>query len=332
LTSLKKLVRLVSFGQGSNRIEFMSLNAPVTIRSKGLIGYSIMSLGLFFFAVNGPVAKLALINGLDSAELSAFRIEGAFFFLLIVSLLFARKNLKVTKKEILPLIGYGFFGVAMTQFLYFVAIRRIEVGVALIIEYTAPIFVALYVRFVMKKEVSARVWFSLLLALVGLSLITQIWTGSKLDPFGVLAAFGAAIALAIYFIGGEPLASKRDPISLTTLSMGVGAIFWMILQPWWTLPWSKLNDQVALPHDLGSVSLGLLVLYIIIFGTVVPFGLYFMAFKFLDSKKAAIFGLLEPVGASVVALFLLGETFIGMQILGGLLVLIGVIFAETARK
>jgi drug/metabolite transporter (DMT)-like permease len=184
----------------------------------------------------------------------------------------------------------------------------------------------------MKKEVSARVWFSLLLALVGLSLITQIWTGSKLDPFGVLAAFGAAIALAIYFIGGEPLASKRDPISLTTLSMGVGAIFWMILQPWWTLPWSKLNDQVALPHDLGSVSLGLLVLYIIIFGTVVPFGLYFMAFKFLDSKKAAIFGLLEPVGASVVALFLLGETFIGMQILGGLLVLIGVIFAETARK
>jgi len=228
-----------------------------------------MTLGLFFFALNGPVAKLALINGLQSAELSAFRIEGAFFFLLIASLLFARKKLKVTKKEILPLIGYGFFGVAMTQFLYFVAIRRIEVGVALIIEYTAPIMVALYVRFVMKKEVSARVWLSLLLALIGLSLITQIWTGS---------------------------------------------------------------NQVVLPHNLGSVALGLLVVYIIIFGTVAPFWLYFIAFKYLDSKKAAIFGLLEPVGASVVALFLLGETFIGIQILGGLLVLIGVIFAETARK
>jgi drug/metabolite transporter (DMT)-like permease len=302
-------------------------NRKLATKSNQLLGYSFMTIGLFFFAVNGPVAKLALINGLQSAELSAFRIEGAFFFLLVTSLLFARKKLKVTKKEILPLIGYGFFGVAMTQFLYFVAIRRIEVGVALIIEYTAPILVALYVRFVMKKEVSARVWFSLLLALIGLSLITQIWTGSKLDPFGVLCAFGAAIALAIYFIGGEPLASKRDPISL-----GVGAIFWMIVQPWWTLPWEKLNDQVALPHNLGSVALGLLVIYIIIFGTVVPFWLYFIAFKYLDSKKAAIFGLLEPVGASVVALFLLGETFIGLQILGGLLVLIGVIFAETARK
>lgn len=300
--------------------------------SRGLIGYSYMTVGLFFFAVNGPVAKLALISGLESAQLSAFRIEGAFFCLLIAALFVSRQQLKFKKNEILPLVGYGFFGVAMTQFLYFVAIKRIEVGVALIIEYTAPIFVALYVRFVMKKEVSKRVWFSLFLALVGLSLITQVWTGSKLDPFGVLCAFGAAIALAIYFIGGEPLAAKRDPIALTTLSMGVGAIFWMIVQPWWTLPWSFLSNPVTLPHELGTIPLAIVIGYIIFFGTVMPFWLYFIAFKYLDSKKAAIFGLLEPVGASLVALFLLGESFIGIQILGGALVLIGVIFAETARK
>ena len=220
----------------------------------------------------------------------------------------------------------------MTQFLYFVAIRRIEVGVALIIEYTAPILVALYVRFVLKKDVSARVWLSLLLALLGLTLITQIWTGSKLDPFGVLCAFGAAIALAIYFIGGEPLAAKRNPISLTTLSMGVGAIFWMVVQPFWDLPLDTLNNSVSLPYELGIITLGTVVLYIIIFGTVAPFWLYFIAFKYLDSKKAAIFGLLEPVGASIFALFLLGETFITIQIVGGLLVLIGVIVAETAKK
>ncbi len=291
-----------------------------------------MSVGLIFFAINGPVAKLALINGLQSAELSAFRIQGAFIFLLVAALLVSRNQLKFTRNEILPLIGYGFFGVAMTQFLYFVAIRRIEVGVALIIEYTAPILVALYVRFVLKKDVSARVWLSLLLALLGLTLITQIWTGSKLDPFGVLCAFGAAIALAIYFIGGEPLAAKRNPISLTTLSMGVGAIFWMVVQPFWDLPWDTLNNSVSLPYELGIITLGTVVLYIIIFGTVAPFWLYFIAFKYLDSKKAAIFGLLEPVGASIFALFLLGETFIAIQIVGGLLVLIGVIVAETAKK
>lgn len=314
------------------RIEFMAQINLKAKRSRGFIGYSFMSLGLFFFAVNGPVAKLALINGLQSAELSAFRIQGAFIFLFFAALLVARDQLKFKKNEILPLIGYGFFGVAMTQFLYFVAIRRIEVGVALIIEYTAPILVALYVRFVMKKEVSARVWFSLLLALIGLSLITQIWTGSKLDPFGVLSAFGAAIALAIYFIGGEPLAAKRNPIALTALSMGVGAIFWMIVQPFWNLPWELLSSPVTLPHNIGEISLGSVVLYIVIFGTVMPFWLYFIAFRYLDSKKAAIFGLLEPVGASIFALFLLGETFVAIQILGGILVLVGVFFAETAKK
>ncbi len=314
------------------RIEFMAQINLKAKRSRGFIGYSFMSLGLFFFAVNGPVAKLALINGLQSAELSAFRIQGAFIFLFFAALLVARDQLKFKKNEILPLIGYGFFGVAMTQFLYFVAIRRIEVGVALIIEYTAPILVALYVRFVMKKEVSARVWFSLLLALIGLSLITQIWTGSKLDPFGVLSAFGAAIALAIYFIGGEPLAAKRNPIALTALSMGVGAIFWMIVQPFWNLPWELLSSPVTLPHNIGEISLGSVVLYIVIFGTVMPFWLYFIAFRYLDSKKAAIFGLLEPVGASIFALFLLGETFVAIQILGGILVLVGVVFAETAKK
>ena len=77
----------------------MSVNTPSTLRSKGLIGYSFMTLGLFFFAVNGPVAKLALINGLESAELSAFRIEGAFFFLLVTSLLFARKKTQKSPKK-----------------------------------------------------------------------------------------------------------------------------------------------------------------------------------------------------------------------------------------
>ena len=238
-----------------------------------------MTLGLFCFAINGPVAKLALLNGLSSSELSALRIEGAFLLLLIVSLFIGRKGLRVKKNEVLPLIGYGFFGVAMTQFLYFVAIKRIEVGVALIIEFTAPIMVALYLRFVLKRQVSARVWLSLFLAILGLSFITQVWTGSKLDSFGVVSAFGAAVALAIYYIGGEFLVSKRSAISLTTLAMGVGAIFWFFAQPLNTIPWNLLSNQVVLPHNIGSIPLGAVIFWIIFMGTVLPFLLYFMAFN-----------------------------------------------------
>ena len=291
-----------------------------------------MTLGVLCFAINGPVAKLALLNGLSSSELSALRIEGAFLLLFLATLFIRRTDLKVKKKEILPLIGYGFFGVAMTQFFYFVAIKRIEVGVALIIEFTAPIMVALYLRFVLKRQVSARVWFSLLLAILGLSFITQVWTGSKLDSLGVISAFGAAIALAIYYIGGEFLVVKRSPISLTTLAMGVGAIFWFFAQPWNTIPWNLLSKPVELPSFLGSVPLFSVVLWIILMGTAVPFLIYFMAFKYIDSKRASVFGLLEPVFASIVALILLGETLVTIQILGGVMVLLGVLFAETARN
>jgi len=301
-------------------------------KSNNLYGYGLMTLGLIGFSINGPVAKLILLNGVQSADLSAFRVEGAFLLLLIPALITSRQEMKFTRKEFLPLASYGFFGVAMTQFLYFVAIRRIEVGIALIIEYTAPILVALYIRFVLKKPVSTRVWFSLILAILGLSLITQVWTGSKLDPFGVLCAFGAAIALAIYYIGGQPLTLKRNPIALTTLSMCVGAIFWAIAKPWWTLPWGILGNQISLPHGLGNISLSYLIIYVIVFGTIAPFWLYFMAFKYLDSKRASIYGLLEPVGASLVALFLLNESLVSIQIVGGLLVLAGVIYAETAKQ
>lgn len=291
-----------------------------------------MTLGLLCFGINGPVAKLALLNGLSSSELSALRIEGAFLILLLISIFMNKKELIIKKREILPLIGYGFFGVAMTQFLYFVAIKRIEVGVALIIEFTAPIMVALYLRFVLKRQVSARVWFSLFLAILGLSFITQVWTGSKLDSFGVISAFGAAVALAIYYIGGEYLVTKRSAISLTTLAMGVGALFWIVAQPWNTIPWDLLTKQVEVPLFIGNIPLAFVVLWIILMGTAVPFLIYFIAFKYIDSKRASVFGLLEPVVASGVALVLLGETLVTIQIIGGIMVLIGVLFAETARN
>ena len=75
-----------------------------------------------------------------------------------------------------------------------------------------------------------------------------------------------------------------------------------------------------------------IVFWIVFMGTVLPFWLYFIAFKFIDSKKASVFGLLEPVLASLVALILLGETLVMIQIIGGIMVLIGVLFAETARN
>ena len=62
---------------------------------------------------------------------------------------------------------------------------------------------------------------------------------------------------------GEFLVSKRSAISLTTLAMGVGAIFWFFAQPWTTIPWNILGNQIELPHNVASVPLGVIVFWIV---------------------------------------------------------------------
>ncbi len=101
--------------------------------------------------------------------------------LLVVVALTRPRRLRIRRDEIGPLLVYGIFGVAMTQYLYFVAIGLLPVGVALLFEFTAPIMVALWFRFGLKDRTPRVVWLALLIALVGLAMVAQVWQGFTLD-------------------------------------------------------------------------------------------------------------------------------------------------------
>lgn len=297
-----------------------------------LWGYFLLIVGVSLFAFNASIAKLALQEHLRAVELSAIRITGAFLILLLIAIFKARPHLKLTKKEIPKFIGYGVLGLTMTQFLYFAALERIEVGVALVIEYLSPIIVALYLRFWRKQFISSRVWLSIGLALFGLTLITELWSGFDVDFLGFAFAFGAAVAVSIYFLGGEVLVKQKGSIALTTLAMGVGAGFWLIFSPFWLWSWDLFDENVAI-IELGiQLPLFSLLTWVIVMGAVTPFWIVFSALKYIDAKKAAILGLLEPVIASITAFFLLGEILTTTQLIGGVIVLTGVVIAETARQ
>lgn len=83
------------------------------------------------------------------------------------------------------LVSFGVFGFAAVNLLYFLAIQRLNVGIALIIEFTAPIWIALWLRFIQKKIVSSLMWWGLVIGLTGLALIAQVWRGLTLDGLGV---------------------------------------------------------------------------------------------------------------------------------------------------
>lgn len=285
------------------------------------------------FAFNGNVSKVVLLSGVSSLELVSARSAGTAVILLALTAVQNPGALRVSRRELGFLALYGLTGIAMVQWLYFVAIQRMPVGIALLFEYTAPLMVALWVRFVQKAPVKSRLWLGLACALGGLALVAQFWKGMTLDPIGLVSAVGAGAALACYYLMGEHGQRERDPISLMGFSFGFSAILWAAVSPWPTFPFPLLGNNVDLPGVLpGHAPLWLMVAWIIVLGSVAPFLFVLFAVARLGPARVGLVGMLEPVGAGIIAWVLLGESLNFVQVVGTLVVLVGIVLAETARE
>lgn len=301
------------------------------------IGYTLYLLGSFTFALNGTVSKAILLSGLDSARLSQLRVTGAFIFLLVFVAINRPQRLRIHRDEWVPLVAYGILGVAMTQYLFFVALKYLPVGVALLIEFTAPVFVALWFRFVMKEPTRRMVWLALLIALLGLALVAEVWRGFTFDAIGLLAALGAAFALSTHYLITDRQMRQpepRDAVSLTMWGFGFASLFWVIAQPWWSFPWSEFTgvSDPALGTLIGDRPLWFLSAWMIILGTVVPFWLVVASMRHLRASQASVVGLTEPLLAIIVAWIVLSESLTAVQLLGGVFILLGVVLAERSRS
>jgi drug/metabolite transporter (DMT)-like permease len=301
------------------------------------LAYALAVTGALLFAVNGSVSKVTLTSGLSAVRLTELRSTITWLVLVAVLLVARPGRLRISLREVPFLAIYGVTGVAFTQWFYFIAIQRLPVGVALLFEYTAPVMVALWARFVMGERVRRRMWAALALALVGLALVAQVWHGlgqDGLDGIGVLAGLGAAVALASYFLLGEHGVADRDPVSLTCWTFFFSALFWAVITPWWTFDASILSESVSLLGALGGVTAPVwaLVVWVAILGTVVPFTLELTALRYLPATRVGIVAMLEPVAATLVAWVWLRESLTAVQLVGGLAVLVGIIAAQTARR
>src|SRR5262245_48148660 len=118
------------------------------------------------FAVNGTVSKVVLRAGIEPPQLAFLRAAGALLGLLAITLLLGRgRRLAVTRRDLPLLAGYGLAGFFLVPMLYFISISRLPVGIGLLFEYTAPLFVALWVRFGQRQPVRPRLWGGLALSL-----------------------------------------------------------------------------------------------------------------------------------------------------------------------
>lgn len=304
--------------------------------SSGLVGVLFVLAAAALFSVNGTVSKLTLQSGLSSLRLVEIRCAAAAAVLVAFALLRDPRSMRAGWRELGFLAVYGSVGLALVQWLYFVSIERIPVSISLLIEFTAPLLTALWVRFVRKGQVRSRVWGALVLVLCGLALVSQVWSGITLDTLGVVTAMLAALSLAAYYLLGERALAERDPLSVAAWSFVAAALFWAVLQPWWTFPFERLDDSVALAADQSATGaphapVWALIVYNVLLGTVAPFGLTLMGLSRIGATRTGLVASTEPVLAGMVAWVVLNEVLTGWQILGAAFVMAGIVLAETSR-
>jgi drug/metabolite transporter (DMT)-like permease len=297
------------------------------------LGYLMVAVAATLFAVNGTVSKVVLGSGLSSLELAQIRSTGAAAGLLVFLLAFARARLRVDRRELVFLLVFGIAGVAFVQWLYFVALQHLPVGVALLIQFIAPLFVALFARFVYREHIRRRIWVALALCTTGLSVVVELWSGLAFSTVGITAAFAASFALTTYMLMAERERRHRDPASLSFYGFLFAALFWAVIQPVWRFPWHVLDDHVSLQGNLSdhTAPVWALVTFIVVVGTMITFILLTGALRHIPATRASIVATLEPVLATVVAWLWLGESFGVAQLVGGAIVLAAIVLAQTAR-
>jgi drug/metabolite transporter (DMT)-like permease len=297
-------------------------------------GEVLLVIGAIAFAFNGIVSKLLLQADLSEWRLVQVRTGGAFLFLFTYVLLRNAKSLKVTKKELPLLITYSVFGFALVQFGYFIAISRMNISMALIIEFTAPIWIVLWIKYVRKSFVPKDMWIAISLAFIGMLLLAQVWKGMTLDPLGLFSAFLTAFALATYFILGERLGHSRPTASLNVLGFGIASAIWAIAFPLWSFPTEIFTQSINLSGPLENYNAPgwTLILWVVLLGTVLPYLCVLAGIKILSASTSSVIGMLEPVLAGIFAWIWINETWNAIQLIGGATVIAGIYIADKTRS
>ncbi len=285
------------------------------------------------WAVNGTVSKVILASGVSSLRLSQVRTTGALAGFVLVLLATAPERLRVRMRELPFLALFGIGGLAFVQWFYFLAIHRLAIGIALLIQYLAPLLVALWARYVFHEHVRRRIWLALALALGGLALIVNVAHAGTISTAGVVFSLAAALTYALYILLAEHAVGDRDAVSLLAWGFGFGALFWSIVAPWWSFPAHRVGTDISLLGRLAGYHLPVwsLMAFMVVVGTIVPFFLLVSALRHLPATRVGIIAMLEPVVATIVAWAWLQESLGAAQLAGATVVLGAIVLAQTAR-
>ena len=285
------------------------------------LGYALAATAATMWAVNGSLARLVLDDGVSALHLSQIRATVSFVLLLAFLAAFKRADLRIERHQIPALALLGIGGLAFVQSTYFFAIERLDVGVALAIQYTGPLLLLLYLRFFKKQPLAPSLWGAVALSAVGSFLVVQAYDAENIDGIGLVWAILAAIFFAFYLVLSEKAGTRHKPHTTLTWAFGFTSLFWLVVRPPWTFPFAAFDD-------LSTV---LLALGVAVIGTLIPFVLIVTALRHIPAERAAVVATLEPVLAAIIAWPILDQALAAPQVLGIVIVVAAVTWVQAHR-
>jgi drug/metabolite transporter (DMT)-like permease len=273
------------------------------------------------WALNGNLARYLLDEGVSAFRLAQLRSFGSWVILLAVLGTARPELLRVERRELPALAFLGVVGLAGVHATYFLAIRHLDVGVAVTIQYLAPLLLLLWLRVAHGRRLAPSLWGAVALSVIGSFFVVRAYHASTLDAAGVAAAFGATVTFAIYLVGSERAGQSHDPVTTLFWGFGFASLFWAVVTPWWAFPFG----------DFDSARHVLLAAGVVVVGTLLPFICIVAALRHIPAPRAAVVATLEPVLAAVFAWFLHDQHLAAVQIAGGGVVVAAVVWVQFRR-
>ena len=277
-------------------------------------------LGRAVFTGKLPLSASAF-RPIDPLILSQTRTT--FSLLVLLALLVGSKGwqrIKLPARDLAYCFLLGALGVAISNYFYYIAIQRTNVATAIIVQYTAPVWVLLYVVARGQQKLSLQKVAAVALAVTGIALVINVFTqGSalRLDAYGLGAALLASFSFAFYNVAGHRILVCYDRWRVLVWTLTAASAFWLVVNP----PW-----KIAAAHYAPMQWLFLFVFSMI--SVLAAFSLYFLGLQYLEPARAIIASCLEPVFSILLAALLLGEMLRPIQTVGIVFVLGAIVVVQ----
>ena len=304
-------------------------------RPHPLRGYFFIGCAAFLWGVSAALGravftgKLQLggtaLRPIDPLILSQTR--ATFSLLVLLALLVGSKGwqrIKLPARDLAYCFLLGTLGVAISNYFYYVAIQRTNVAIAIVMQYTAPVWVLLYVVARRQQKISLQKVVAVTLAVTGIALVINLFShGSalRLDKYGVSAALLASFSFAFYNVAGHRILARHDRWRVLVWTLAAASAFWFVVNP----PWKVVAAHYA--------SMQWLFLFVFSMLSVLgAFSFYFLGLQHLEPSRAIIVSCLEPVFSILLAALLLGEVLRPIQTVGIIFVLAAIVIVQRPAR